>query len=233
MKTLISIIGTTGIGKTKLAIEIAKHFDTEIISCDSRQFFREMKIGTATPSCEGEARTNDLFAARLFLKRMGLPTTRKDALLSLPDTNTVIVLNTGRYTLTPQKTQALLAWVAAGGHLVTRARVDYASETELEADEENQQKPETEDRDALQQALQVEIGASQLLDEEDLPFSLQLARQPKPLQLDVSFFNELLTNNPAAKSYQAKQKNFLLQIPQGQGLISLAATLEFVENHPD
>ncbi|KIA88560.1 tRNA (adenosine(37)-N6)-dimethylallyltransferase MiaA [Kaistella jeonii] len=50
MKKLISIIGTTGIGKTKLAIEIAKHFDTEIISCDSRQFFEEMKIGTATPS---------------------------------------------------------------------------------------------------------------------------------------------------------------------------------------
>ncbi|MBU8882704.1 tRNA (adenosine(37)-N6)-dimethylallyltransferase MiaA [Kaistella sp. DKR-2] len=50
MKKLISIIGTTGIGKTKLAIEIAKHFGTEIISCDSRQFFKEMKIGTATPS---------------------------------------------------------------------------------------------------------------------------------------------------------------------------------------
>lgn len=52
MKTLISIIGSTGIGKTKLAIEVAKHFDTEIISCDSRQFFKEMKIGTAMPSKE-------------------------------------------------------------------------------------------------------------------------------------------------------------------------------------
>jgi tRNA dimethylallyltransferase len=52
VKKLISIIGTTGIGKTKLAIEIAKHFDTEIISCDSRQFFSEMKIGTAAPSAE-------------------------------------------------------------------------------------------------------------------------------------------------------------------------------------
>lgn len=50
MKKLISIVGTTGIGKTKLAIGIAKHFGAEIISCDSRQFFKEMKIGTATPS---------------------------------------------------------------------------------------------------------------------------------------------------------------------------------------
>jgi len=51
-KTLISIIGTTGIGKTKLAIDLAKYYKTEIISCDSRQFFKEMKIGTAAPTDE-------------------------------------------------------------------------------------------------------------------------------------------------------------------------------------
>ncbi len=50
MKNLISVVGPTGIGKTKLAIDLAKHFNTEIISCDSRQFFKEMKIGTAAPS---------------------------------------------------------------------------------------------------------------------------------------------------------------------------------------
>ena len=50
MKNLISIVGTTGIGKTKLAIALAKHFGTEIVSCDSRQFFREMNIGTARPT---------------------------------------------------------------------------------------------------------------------------------------------------------------------------------------
>lgn len=52
MKNLISVVGTTGIGKTKLAIDLAQHYNTEIISCDSRQFFKEMKIGTATPSSE-------------------------------------------------------------------------------------------------------------------------------------------------------------------------------------
>lgn len=51
-KTLISVVGPTGIGKTRLAIDLAKHFNTEIISCDSRQFFKEMKIGTASPSVE-------------------------------------------------------------------------------------------------------------------------------------------------------------------------------------
>ncbi len=50
VKNLISIVGTTGIGKTALAIELAKFYGTEIVSCDSRQLFREMKIGTARPS---------------------------------------------------------------------------------------------------------------------------------------------------------------------------------------
>ncbi|RWU08284.1 tRNA (adenosine(37)-N6)-dimethylallyltransferase MiaA [Pedobacter chitinilyticus] len=51
-KTLIVIVGPTAIGKTSLAIELAKHFQTEIISADSRQFFKEMSIGTAKPSAE-------------------------------------------------------------------------------------------------------------------------------------------------------------------------------------
>ncbi len=48
-KTLISVVGPTAIGKTSLSIKVAKHFDTEIISCDSRQFYKEMRIGTAVP----------------------------------------------------------------------------------------------------------------------------------------------------------------------------------------
>ena len=68
MKKLISIIGTTGIGKTKLAIEIAKHFETEIISCDSRQFFKEMNIGTATPSTEELAQVPHHFIGNLSVQ---------------------------------------------------------------------------------------------------------------------------------------------------------------------
>ncbi len=50
--TLLIVVGTTAIGKTTKAIELAKHFGCEIISCDSRQFFKEMTIGTAVPSEE-------------------------------------------------------------------------------------------------------------------------------------------------------------------------------------
>lgn len=50
MNYLITIIGPTAIGKTALSISLAQHFGCAIISCDSRQFFKEMKIGTAVPS---------------------------------------------------------------------------------------------------------------------------------------------------------------------------------------
>ncbi len=52
IKTLIVIVGPTAIGKTELAIDLAKFYQTEIISADSRQFFSEMNIGTAKPSKE-------------------------------------------------------------------------------------------------------------------------------------------------------------------------------------
>lgn len=48
-KLLISIVGPTAIGKTKMAISLAKEYNTQIISADSRQFYKEMTIGTAVP----------------------------------------------------------------------------------------------------------------------------------------------------------------------------------------
>ncbi|GGG99289.1 tRNA dimethylallyltransferase [Polaribacter pacificus] len=57
-KTLIVIVGPTAIGKTALSIQLAQHFKTEILSCDSRQFYKEMTIGTAVPS------TDELEAAK-------------------------------------------------------------------------------------------------------------------------------------------------------------------------
>ena len=51
-KTLLTIVGPTAIGKTRMAIALATHFGTEILSCDSRQFFKELRIGTAVPSAK-------------------------------------------------------------------------------------------------------------------------------------------------------------------------------------
>lgn len=49
-RLLVAIVGSTAIGKTALSIKLAQHYGTDIISADSRQFFKEMQIGTAVPS---------------------------------------------------------------------------------------------------------------------------------------------------------------------------------------
>lgn len=51
-KILISIVGPTAVGKTSLAIRIAQHLKSEIVSVDSRQMYREMKLGTAKPTLD-------------------------------------------------------------------------------------------------------------------------------------------------------------------------------------
>ncbi len=50
MKLLVVIAGPTAVGKTALSISLAKYYDTEIVSADSRQFYKEMSIGTAKPT---------------------------------------------------------------------------------------------------------------------------------------------------------------------------------------
>ncbi|MDC8105299.1 tRNA (adenosine(37)-N6)-dimethylallyltransferase MiaA [Chryseobacterium sp. B21-037] len=97
MKNLISVVGPTGIGKTRLAIDLAKHFNTEIISCDSRQFFAEMKIGTASPSAEELAEAPHHFIGNLSVKEYySIGQYEEDALQKLNELfkkyNTVILV---------------------------------------------------------------------------------------------------------------------------------------------
>ena len=68
MKTVIAISGPTGVGKTALAISLANQFQTEIISCDSRQFYEELSIGVARPSEEELKAAPHHFIAFLSVK---------------------------------------------------------------------------------------------------------------------------------------------------------------------
>ena len=75
-KTLIVITGPTAVGKTALCLDIARHFGIPIINADSRQIYRELKIGTASPSDEqlrlvphylvGTLSLHDYYSASLF-----------------------------------------------------------------------------------------------------------------------------------------------------------------------
>ena len=61
MKTLLLILGPTGVGKTELALRVALRYGCPIVSCDSRQIFREIPIGTAAPTAEEQQRVKHYF----------------------------------------------------------------------------------------------------------------------------------------------------------------------------
>lgn len=83
-KTLISIVGPTAIGKTSLSIKLANHFDTEIISADSRQFFKEMQIGTAVPTIsELKSATHHFIQHKSVTDTYSVGDFEKEALLCL------------------------------------------------------------------------------------------------------------------------------------------------------
>lgn len=95
-KVLIVIAGPTAIGKTALGIQIAKHFKTEIISADSRQFFKEMSIGTAKPNTQELAEIPHHFINSHSIKdQVSVGSFEKEVLLKLEElykNNNVVVI---------------------------------------------------------------------------------------------------------------------------------------------
>ena len=62
-KTLLLILGPTGVGKTELSLRVAEHYGCPILNCDSRQIYRSIPIGTAAPTEEEQARVKHYFVA--------------------------------------------------------------------------------------------------------------------------------------------------------------------------
>lgn len=84
--TLITIVGATAIGKTALSIKLAQHFGCDIISCDSRQFYKEMCIGTAVPDAEELASaTHHFIQNRSIFEDYSVGQFEKDALTKLDE----------------------------------------------------------------------------------------------------------------------------------------------------
>ncbi len=67
MKTLVVLLGPTAVGKTELSLKLAEHLKSPIISADSRQLYSELKIGTAAPTPEQQARVKHYFIGTLHL----------------------------------------------------------------------------------------------------------------------------------------------------------------------
>lgn len=86
MKYLITIVGPTAIGKTALSIALAQHFNCEIISCDSRQFFKEMTIGTAVPNQEElNSATHHFIQNKSIFENYTVGDYEKEALIKLEE----------------------------------------------------------------------------------------------------------------------------------------------------
>ncbi|MGG8497781.1 tRNA (adenosine(37)-N6)-dimethylallyltransferase MiaA [Tenacibaculum sp. TC6] len=84
--TLITIVGPTAIGKTALGIKLAQHFGCDILSCDSRQFYKEMSIGTAVPNKEElEAATHHFIQNRSIFDDYNVGQFERDALATLDE----------------------------------------------------------------------------------------------------------------------------------------------------
>lgn len=97
--TLIVLPGPTGVGKTAFAIELAERLGCDIISCDSRQFYREMKIGTAAPDNEQLSRVKHHFIGFLSVKDYySISLFERDVMALLPslfEANPVAVMTGG------------------------------------------------------------------------------------------------------------------------------------------
>jgi len=95
-KYLVVVSGPTAIGKTALSIDIAKQYNAEIISCDSRQFFKEMSIGTAVPTQEELAQVKHYFIQNLSISdNYSVGQFERDALVKIEElhrTNNVVVM---------------------------------------------------------------------------------------------------------------------------------------------
>ncbi len=101
---LITVVGATAIGKTALSIKLAQHFKAEIISCDSRQFYKEMNIGTAVPTQdELAAAPHHFIQNRSIFEDYSVGQFEKDALQKLEELfskNNVVIMvgGSGLYT---------------------------------------------------------------------------------------------------------------------------------------
>ncbi|PWQ98406.1 DUF4350 domain-containing protein [Leucothrix arctica] len=192
----------------------------------------------------GEAKSNPLFASRLFLKRMGIPTQSLESLHSLvelPSTNSVILLTASRYSLSEQRVDELLAWVEQGGHLIipsTEAwQESYYEFDEALVDEtsnDNRDAPPTVSADPIQNAIKVHIDSDDHIEFEDgKPRKIQLPNATRPLEIAEDHFHAIILDDDnesvQIEKVQLDNKNFIIRQGVGAGLVTLVSQLHFME----
>ena len=216
----------------------------------------EYKTFSERTDFKGEARSNPLYAARLFLKRMGIPSETKNSLQGLgsyPDTDTVLVLDTRRSTLSKEKIDQLIKWVESGGHLIAKANKDWET-SDKKTNKKNQS------RDPLQKYLGVHVSSGSYLEDLDETIedfedmvneakdeiegsrdgstsfnyhTISLKEANKKLALKDIWFRDITVD----KAHQNKTeeikldgRNYIIRQRVGNGMVTLVSDLKFIEN---
>lgn len=178
MNYLISIIGPTAIGKTSLSIALAQHFGCDIISCDSRQFFKEMSIGTAVPSEEELAAAPHHFIQnKSIFENYSVGDFEKEALEKLENL------------FTKNNIQIM---VGGSGLYVDAVLKGFDEFPDID------------------ESVRTEINSK--FDELGIEFL-----QEKLQELDIKFYNKILTENPQTLQNPQRMKRFV-EVCIGSGL---------------
>jgi len=216
----------------------------------------EYKTFTERADLKGEARSNPLYAARLFLKQMGVPSETKNSLQGLgsyPDTDIVLILDTRRSTLSKKKINQLVKWVESGGHLIAIANKDQ------EASDKNKTKKK-QSRDPLQKILGVHVSTGSFLDDlddtlDDLEemvdkakdeiegnkddsssfnyHTISLKNVKKKLALKDTWFRDITVDKAKRNKTEEIElggRNYIIRQRIGNGMVTLVSDLKFIEN---
>ncbi|HIO92890.1 MAG TPA: hypothetical protein EYG68_08645 [Leucothrix mucor] len=189
----------------------------------------EIIESTTTISLEGEARKNPLYAARIFLHRMGIPASEKQSVQGLdrlPDIDSVLIISSKRKTLSRKKTDELYAWVREGGHLIARSTQDFDYSEYLDESSD-----EYLSDDPLQALLNVETGERIYLKSKDA--LIDIKGSERPLNIEVKYFYPIKSiDDSTAQDEIVEIKNniFILRRQVGEGMITLVADLNFINN---
>jgi len=188
-KFLVVVGGPTASGKTKVAIDLARHFNTHILSTDSRQFYREMSIGTAKPTAEELSRAPHHFINSLSIhESYDVGKFEADALQLLEELfeqNEVVVVAGGSGLFIRALTEGLDNLPRVPASLSTRVRADYEAhglawlqEQLMMADPEYFAKVDKQNPRRLMRALEVCLATGR-------PFSDFLRQNPHPRSFRV------------------------------------------------
>ena len=209
---------------------------------------------------KGEARTNPLYATRLFLKQMGIPSETKTSLQGLsnfPDSDTILLLDTKRTTLSKKKIDQLIQWVESGGHLITKANKD-----EETSDKKKKNNKHKVSRDPLQKRLGIHVSSGGFLNELDDTLdefeeitdkardeldkaqgdtdnkkidypTISLNGVAKKLTLRDNWFRPITVDEAHqdnTEEIKLDGNNYMIRQRLGDGMVTLMSDMKFIEN---